>query len=60
MGSWDYYHWNFNVNSLSQTKTTCTVNFVTRYTEDILNGTDPIWKDELIPVTIDNLSYGQF
>ncbi len=54
MGSWDYFHWNFNVNSLSQTKTTCTVNFVTRYTEDILNGTDPIWKDELIPVTIDN------
>ena len=54
MGSWDYYHWNFNVNSLSQTKTTCTVNFVTRYTEDILNGTDPALQDELIPVTIDN------
>ena len=60
MGSWDYYHWNFNVNSLSQTKTTCTVNFVTRYTEDILNGTDPALQDELIPVTIDNLTYGQF
>jgi len=54
MGSWDYFHWNFNVNSLSQTKTTCTVNFVTRYTEDILNGTDPALQDELIPVTIDN------
>ena len=54
MGSWDYYHWNFNVGSLSQTKTTCTVNFVTRYTEDILNGTDPVLKDELIPVTIDH------
>ena len=59
-GVWDYYHWNFNVNSLSQTKTTCTVNFVTRYTEDILNGTDPALQDELIPVTIDNLTYGQF
>ena len=54
MGSWDYINWNFNVNSLSQTKTTCTVNFVTRYTEDILNGTDSVLKDELIPVTIDN------
>ena len=54
MGSWDYYHWNFNVGNLSQAKTTCTVNFVTRYTEDILNGTDSVLKDELIPVTIDN------
>ena len=54
MGSWDYFHWNFNVNSLSQTKTTCVVNFVSRYTEDILNGTDPVLKDELIPVTISN------
>ena len=60
IGKWDYIQWNFNVKSLSQTKTTCVVNFITRYTEDTLHGTDPIIQDELIPVTIESLATDSF
>ncbi|MCI8575865.1 MAG: hypothetical protein HFI09_05280 [Bacilli bacterium] len=52
IGKWDYINWAINVGNLSNTKTTCQVNFVSKYTESILNGTDPVLKEGLIPVTI--------
>ena len=37
-----------------ESRTKCQINFVSKYTEGILNGTNPVLKDGLIPVTIDN------
>ena len=53
-GVWDYESWMLKVRGVNQSRTKCQINFVSRYTEDILHGTDPILKDGLIPVTIDN------
>ncbi|MCI8575569.1 MAG: hypothetical protein HFI09_03775, partial [Bacilli bacterium] len=52
IAKWDYINWAINVGNLSNTKTTCQVNFVSKYTEGILNGTDPVLNSGLIPVTI--------
>ena len=35
---------------MSEYKTRCELHFTTTYTEGILNGTDPVLKDPLIPV----------
>jgi len=51
---WNYTNWEVNVQNLTNTKTKCKVYFVKRYKEDILNGTDPIISDNLIPVTIND------
>ena len=59
-GVWDYESWTLKIRNMTQSRTKCQINFVSRYTEDILNGTDPVLKEELIPVTIENLTYGQF
>ena len=53
-GVWDYYNWNINIKNMKETRTRCQINFVTKYSETILNGTDPELKEGLIPVTIDN------
>ncbi len=53
-GVWDYENWTLKIRNMTQSRTKCQINFVSRYTEDILNGTDPVLKDELIPVTIEN------
>jgi len=42
------------MNQLFEGKITITASYLTRYYEEILNGTDPVLKDGLIPVTIDN------
>ena len=42
------------MNKLFEGKITITASYLTRYYEEILNGTDPVLKDGLIPVTIDN------
>ena len=39
---------------MSEYKTRCELHFTTTYTEGILNGTDPVLEDPLIPVTIDS------
>ena len=39
---------------MSEYKTRCELHFTTTYTEGILNGTDPVLKDELVPITIEN------
>ena len=53
-GVWDYELWTLKVRNITQSRTKCQINFVSKYTEGILNGTDPVLKDGLIPVTIDN------
>ena len=42
------------VRNMSEYKTRCELHFTTTYTEGILNGTDPVLEDPLIPVTIDS------
>ena len=59
-GVWDYDNWMLKVRGVNQSRTKCQINFVSKYYESILNGTDPVLKDGLIPVKISNLSYGQF
>ncbi len=50
--TWDYDNWKINVANLTETKTKCQVNFVTRYVDNILNGNDPVLGKEMIPVNI--------
>ena len=51
--NWDSVSWSPVVNNMSEYKTRCEIHFTRTYTEGILNGTDPVLKDELIPVTIE-------
>jgi len=52
---WDSVNWNPNikVNNDATTRTKCNLVFMKVYNEGILNGTDPVIKDELIPVKIE-------
>ena len=54
IGVWDYDNWNLNIKNMKETRTRCQLNFVTEYSESILNGTDPVLKEGLIPVTIED------
>ena len=51
---WDYEAWTLKIRNIVESRTKCQINFVSRYTENILNGADPVLKEGLIPVTIDN------
>ena len=51
--NWDSVSWSPVVNNMSEYKTRCDLYFTRTYTEGILNGTDPILKDELVPVIIE-------
>ena len=51
---WDYESWSPIVKNVTTSLTKCNLYFKKGYSEAILNGTDPIIKDELIPVTIDS------
>ena len=42
------------MNSIFESKVTVIGKYLTKYVEPILDGTDPVLKDGLIPVTIDN------
>ena len=53
-GVWDYDNWNLNIKNMKETRTRCQLNFVTKYSESNLNGTDPVLKEGLIPVTIED------
>ncbi len=50
--TWDYYNWNLVVQNLTETKTKCQVSFVTKYTDSVLNGNDPVLRSELVPVLV--------
>ena len=52
--NWDSETWSPVVNNMNEYKTRCNLYFTTMYTEGILNGTDPVLKDELVPVTIED------
>ena len=52
--NWDSITWSPVVNNVTSYPTRCEIYFTTNYTEGILNGMDPVLKDELVPVTIDN------
>ena len=51
-GKWDTTEWGITVTNINNVKTKCAINFVYEYTEDILNGADPVLADNLIPVKI--------
>ena len=53
-GVWNYDHWTINIKNMTSTRTRCQINFVSKYSEPLLNGTDPVLSEGLIPVTIDN------
>ena len=53
-GEWDYENWGLKIKNITQSRTKCQINFISRYKESVLNGTDPVLKDGLIPVTISN------
>jgi hypothetical protein len=53
-GVWNYDHWTIHIKNMTSTRTRCQINFVSKYNEPLLNGTDPVLKEGLIPVTIDN------
>ena len=53
-GVWNYDHWTINIKNMTSTRTRCQINFVNKYSEPLLNGTDPVLSEGLIPVTIDN------
>ncbi len=48
--NWDSVSWSPVVRNMSEYKTRCELHFTTTYTEGILNGTDPVLEDPLIPV----------
>ena len=53
-GIWNYDYWTLNIKNMTSTRTRCQINFVSKYNEPLLNGTDPVLSEGLIPVTIDN------
>ena len=53
-GVWDYESWTLKIRNITQSRTKCQINFVSKYSEGILNGTDPVLKEGLIPVMIDD------
>ena len=53
-GVWNYDHWTINIKNMTSTRTRCQINFVSKYNEPLLNGTDPVLSEGLIPVTIEN------
>ena len=52
--NWDSISWSPVVQNMNEYKTRCELHFTTTYTEGILNGTDPVLEEPLIPVTIEN------
>ena len=52
--NWDSISWSPVVNNMNEYKTRCELHFTTTYTEGILNGTDPVLEEPLIPVIIES------
>lgn len=53
---WDSVNWSpsVSVKDENQERVSCNLYFTTNYREGILNGTDPVLKDEMIPITLEN------
>ena len=52
--NWDSVSWSPVIKNAHNYPVRCELHFTTTYNEGILNGTDPILKDELIPVEIED------
>ncbi len=52
--NWDSVSWSPVIKNAHNYPVRCELHFATIYNEGILNGTDPILKDELIPVEIED------
>ena len=52
--NWDSVSWSPVIKNARNYPVRCELHFTTTYNEGILNGTDPILKDELIPVEIED------
>ena len=52
--NWDSVSWSPVIKNAHNYPVRCELHFTTTYNERILNGTDPILKDELIPVEIED------
>ena len=52
--TWDSVTWSPVILNAENYPVRCELHFTTTYTEGILNGTDPVLKDELVPITIQN------
>ena len=52
--NWDSVTWSPVILNAENYPVRCEFHFTTTYTEGILNGTDPVLKDELVPITIQN------
>ena len=46
--------WSVKVVNMTERNTKCTLYFESRYSEELLNGTDPVLEEPLIPVTIES------
>lgn len=53
---WDSVNWSpsVSVKEENQERVSCNLYFTTNYREGILNGTDPVLKDEMVPITLEN------
>ena len=53
---WDSVNWSpaISVKEDNKERVSCNLYFTTNYQEGILNGTDPVLKEEMIPITIEN------
>ena len=53
---WDSVNWSpsVSVKDENQERVSCNLYFTTNYREGILNGTDPVLKDEMVPITLEN------
>ena len=52
VGTFDYEKWGILVTNINKENVKCNISFTTKYKEDLLNGSDPVLKNELIPVKI--------
>ena len=53
-GSFNNSSWKLEVTNISGVTATCTLTFTDTYRETLLNGTDPVITDKIIPVVISN------
>ncbi len=54
IGRWDYKEWSIYVSNLKSKTINCQIDFKTKYQENLLNGANPVLKEELIPVKIES------
>ena len=51
--SWNYEKWGPLIQNMTKSRTKCRFEFVSKYSESLLNGADPVLSEGLIPIVID-------